>query len=119
MTPMELLAKEAHPGTRETVAVSRGIEITLVYGDDEKSPELNFPASGGRNPRACGRSLLELVPMSMRGEKMGRGLWEVGGRILHTRYENVMIFEREERPNYERSSVWVHLRAPHQSSSTS
>jgi hypothetical protein len=50
---------------------------------------------------------------------MGRGLWEVGGRILHTRYENVMIFEREERPNNERSSVWVHLRAPHQSSSTS
>jgi hypothetical protein len=50
MTPMELLAKEAHPGTRETVAVSRGIEITLVYGDDEKSPELNFLASGRTEP---------------------------------------------------------------------
>jgi hypothetical protein len=47
---MELLAKEAHPGTRETVAVSRGIEITLVYGDHGKVTRVEFPGVGRTEP---------------------------------------------------------------------
>jgi hypothetical protein len=50
MTPTELLAKEAHPGTRETVAVSRGIEITLVYGDHGKVTRVEFPGVGRTEP---------------------------------------------------------------------
>jgi hypothetical protein len=119
MTPMELLAKEAPPGSREIVPVSRGIKIALVYGDDGKVSRIELPGVGPDGTREpVDEVLLELVPMSMRGEKVGSGLWEVGGRTRHTRYENVMIFEREERPNNERSSVWVDFRAPHQSRST-
>jgi hypothetical protein len=120
MTAADLRAKEAPPGTRETVAVSRGIKITLVYGDDGKVSRVEFPGGGPDGMREpVDEVLLELVPMSMRGEKVGGGLKEAGGRIRHTIYEHVMIFEREERPNDERSSVWVHFIAPHQSSSIS
>jgi hypothetical protein len=120
MTAAELRAKEAPPGTREIVAVSRGIKIALVYGDDGKVSRIEFPGVGPDGTREpVDEVLLELVPMSMRGEKVGWGLREVGGRLRHTLYERVMIFEREERPFDNRSSVWVHFIAPHQSSSIS
>ena len=120
MTWSELRAKEGPPGTRETVAVSPGIEITLVYGADRKVSRIEFPgvAPDGTRERVD-EVLLDLVPMSMRGEKVGSGMWEVGGRLRHTIYEHVIIVEREERPTGERSSVWVHFKDAYQSSSIS
>jgi hypothetical protein len=120
MTAVELRAKQGSPGTRATVAVSPGIEVTLVYGADGRVSRIELPGVGPDGTRErVDEVLLDLVPMSVRGEKLGSGLWEVGGRLHHTRYEHVMIFEREERPRHERSCVWVHFTAPHQSSSTS
>jgi hypothetical protein len=119
MTPEELRAREGSPGTRETVVVSPGIEITLVYGADRRVSRIELPGVGPDGTRErVDQLLLDLVPMSMRGEKLGSGLLEAGGRTRRTTYEHVTMFEREDRPRDERSSVWVYFTAPHRSSST-
>jgi hypothetical protein len=46
MTAAELRAKEGSSGTRETVAVSPGIEITLVYGADRRVSRIELPGVG-------------------------------------------------------------------------
>jgi hypothetical protein len=120
MTPSEFQAKEGPPGTRETVTLSQGIEITLIYGNNGRVATLEFPGVGPDGTReSVDQAVLDLVPMSMRGKELGSGMWEVGGRIRHKTYEHVMIAEREERPDDHRSVVWVHFKASHQSSSTS
>jgi hypothetical protein len=114
MTWSELRAKEGYPGTRETVIVSPGIEMTLVFGDDRKVARIELPGVGPDGTRErVDEVLLDLVPMCVRGEKIGWGMREVGGRSHHTRYEHVMIVEREERSHNERSGVWVHFTPPH------
>jgi hypothetical protein len=46
MTAAELRAKEGSPRTRETFAVSPGIEIALVYGADRRVSRIELPGVG-------------------------------------------------------------------------
>src|SRR5271155_3980198 len=51
----------------------------LVDGDDGKVSRADLPGVGPDGTREpADEVLLELAPMSMRGEKVGLGLWEVG-----------------------------------------
>jgi len=130
MTASQLRAKYGSgeggvPVAREAFTISPGFKIVVDYGPDEQVKRIELPGtapdeSGVSTPQRVDEALLELVPMSMRGKEIGKGLWRIAYSNKHTLYEHVMIIEVEDgRALGQRRSVSVIFTEHHQSSSTS
>jgi hypothetical protein len=127
MTASELRARFGPPLARETFVVYPGFEIVVDYAENQQVRKIEFPGtapsldgSGASTPQGVDEVLLELVPMSVRGEQIGGGTRRVGVFSKHMIYEHVMIVEYKDPwvPD-QRDRVTVFFNAHYQSSSTS
>ncbi len=98
-----LRAKFGTPLNRETFQVPQGFDLTVDYGAGNQVCRLEVPAemppqpnaSGPFNPTQQMRDFLaELVPASMRGKELNRGMMHMGlAWFSIVEYEHVMIVE--------------------------
>jgi hypothetical protein len=96
-----LRAKFGAPLHRETFQLPRGFDLTVDYGADNQVCQLEVPAempppegqSGAYDTEQDMQAfLLDLVPASMRGKEVARGLKVIGGfSVSHISYEHVTI----------------------------
>jgi hypothetical protein len=96
-----LRAKYGGPLHRETFHLPRGFDLIVDYGAENQVCKLEVPAemplpegaSGAYDPKQDMQAfLLNLVPASMRGKEVTRGVWVVGGfSVSHIIYEHVTI----------------------------
>jgi hypothetical protein len=91
----QLRAKYGPPLNRETFTISPGFEIIVDYGPDQQVCRLQLPASApSGTEQQVDDVLLELVPMSMRGKKIGSSHLASGAfSVTTTQYEHVLINE--------------------------
>ena len=124
MTAEVLRAKYGPPNGRK-FTVSPGFEIAVECEPDGRVRRMEFPgtapdATGASTPQRVDEVLLELVPMSMRGNEIGFGLWRLPYSTKHTFYEHVVIIEAEDPWMLDqRCSLTVLFREHHQSNSIS
>jgi hypothetical protein len=96
-----LRAKYGAPLHRETFHLPRGFDLIVDYGADNNVCKLEVPAempipegvSGAYDAKQDMQAfLLNLVPASMRGKEVTRGLHVIGGfSVSHIIYEHVTI----------------------------
>ncbi len=96
-----LRAKYGAPLHRETFHLSRGFDLTVDYGAKNQVCKLEVPAEmpppeglpGAYDPKQDMQAfLLNLVPASMRGKEVTRGLHVIGGfSVSHIIYEHVTM----------------------------
>ena len=100
-----LRAKFGAPLHRETFHLPQGFDLIVDYGPRNQVCKLEMPAempprpgaSGPYNPKQQMQDFLaELVPNSMRGQELNRGMKIVGGlSVSHVIYEHVAIFDSD------------------------
>ena len=98
-----LRAKFGAPLNRETFHIPQGFDLTVDYGAGNQVCRLEVPAemppqpdvSGPFNPRQQMQDFLaDLVPASMRGQELNRGMTQMGlAWASFVEYEHVMIVE--------------------------
>ncbi len=99
----KLRDKYGTPLDRETFTVRPGIEMVVDYGPSKQVCRIQLPSGtqyGGTIPdgavtkQIVEEVLQEVVPASMRGKELGRGMMAVGAPMLSlTDYEHVTISE--------------------------
>jgi len=88
----QLRAKYGPPLARETFTISPDFQVIVDYGPDQQVCRLELPASVTADD-----TLLELVPMSMRGKNLGTMFVFMGrASVKMTEYEHVFIGEPQD-----------------------
>jgi len=86
-------AKSGAPLHRETFHLPQGFDLTVDYGAENQVCKLEVRAETPLPEHDMQAFLLNLVPASMRGKEVARGLHIVGGfNVSHLIYEHVTIF---------------------------
>jgi hypothetical protein len=94
-----LRAKYGAPLHRETFHLPQGFDLVADYGGRNQVCKLEVPAEMPETPSNASTPkqdmqtfLLNLVPNSMRGKEVNRGIWAVGGiSTSHVIYAHVTI----------------------------
>jgi hypothetical protein len=120
MDTSTLRAKYGEPIPRETFQVRRNIEAVVNYGTDHQVCKIDLPAGSYVNPphgasnHDLDQVIDELVPPSMRGKEINKGV-AASGRIAvsFTEYEHITISEPQD-PDHpgRRTSVTITFKRP-------
>jgi hypothetical protein len=120
----EVLRAKYGPPNGHKFTISPGFEIAVEYGPNGQVRRIEFPgtapdATGTRTPQRVDEVLLDLVPMSMRGNEIGVGHWRTPYSTRHTLYEHVVIIEAQDPWMLDQRRSLAVLFRHHQSTSTS
>ena len=102
-----LREKYREPLPRETFQVRPNLEMVVTYGQAGQVCRLVLPDTVSK--QIVDEVVDELVPPSIKGKEIGRGLKVIGGySVFHVIYENVIIWKPESGP----TAITIAFRRP-------